>query len=71
MVFDEAIKSEATEKKKDLLKKMISKKEELRGKIKEAKDEGQVNKHKQTIDRLDTMIEKIEQNIKGEGEKKD
>lgn len=71
LVFDEAIKSEATEKKKDLLKKMISRKEELRGKIKETKDEEQVKKHKRTVERLEAMIEKMEENIKEEGTKKE
>ena len=69
LVFDEAIKSEETEKKKDLLQKMINRKEELKSEIKETKDEEEIKKHKLTIERLEALIDKMEKNIKGEDQK--
>ena len=71
LVFDEAIKSEETEKKKDLIQKMINRKEDLKSKIKETKEEEEIKKHKLTIERLEELIEKIEENIKGKDEKQD
>lgn len=70
LVFDEAIKSEEEQKKKDLLQKMIARRDELRGKIKETKDKEEIESHKTTIERLDSYIEKMEENIREESEKK-
>ncbi len=70
LVFDEAIKSEETEKKKDLLQKIINRKEELKSKIKETKDEEEIKKHKLTIERLEELIEKIEESIREQKKEK-
>jgi len=69
LVFDEAMKSEETEKKKDLLQKIISRKEELKAKVKETKDEEEIKKHKTSIERLEVLIEKIEENIREQNKK--
>ncbi len=66
LVFDEAIKSEETEKKKDLLQKMINRKEELKSEIKETKDEEAIKKHKRTIERLEELIDKVEESIRNQ-----
>ncbi len=70
LVFDEAIKSEEAQKKKDLLKKIIARRDELKSTIKETKDRDEINKSKSTIERLEGMIEKMKENIKEESEKK-
>jgi len=63
LVFDEAIKSGETEKKKELLQKMVDRIEQLKDKIKQTKDEDEVNKHKATVVRLEGMIKRIEENL--------
>lgn len=63
LVFDEAIKSGETEKKKELLQKMVNRIEQLKDNIKETKDEEEVSKYKSTIERLEDMIEKIKENL--------
>jgi len=70
LVFDEAIKSEEAEKKKELLNKMIARKNEIKDKIKETKDEKEVEKYRTTIERLEGYIEKMEENIIEENNKK-
>ncbi|MEE4215198.1 MAG: mechanosensitive ion channel domain-containing protein [Bacteroidales bacterium] len=70
LVFDEAIKSEEEEKKKELLNKMIARKDELKAKIKETKDKEEIEKYKNTIERLKGYIEKMEENIAEEHKKK-
>jgi small-conductance mechanosensitive channel len=70
LVFDEAIKSEEAEKKKELLNKMIARKNEIKDKIKETKDEKEVEKYRTTIERLEGYIEKMEENIMEEKNKK-
>lgn len=69
LVFDEAIKSEETEQKKDLLIKMSKRRDELRMKLKETKDRDESGKIKGSVERLDGLIEKIEKNIQEQQEK--
>ncbi len=69
LVFDEAIKSEEIEQKKDLLIKMSKRRDELRANIKETKDKDESEKIKSSIERLDGLIERIEKNIKEQQDK--
>ncbi len=69
LIFDEAIKSEKIEKKKDFLKKIMADKEELKEKIKTLKDEGEVERLKANIERIDVLKERIEKSIKEQSAK--
>ncbi|MDT8401351.1 MAG: mechanosensitive ion channel [Bacteroidales bacterium] len=71
LVFDEAIKSEEAQKKKDLLQKMIARRDKLKATIKETKDKEEISKAKATIERLEGMIKKMEENIKEDSEKEE
>lgn len=64
LVFDEAIKSEKLEKKKDFLQKMEKEKSQLKDELREVKDEEEVERIKSSIDRLDELKEQIEESIR-------
>lgn len=64
LIFDEAIKSEKLETKKDYLKEIDKKQEDLKEKLKDLKDEKEVEKIKSTIKRNDEIKERIENIIK-------
>ena len=63
LIFDEAIKSEEIEKKKDSLQKIDEKRENLKEKIKEMKDKDEIEKAKSNLERLNEIREKIKKNI--------
>lgn len=63
LIFDEAIKSEAIEKKKDLLKDLDSKKDQMAEKLKVTKDKNEKEKIKSSITRIDELKAKIVENI--------
>lgn len=69
LVFDEAIKSEEIEQKKDLLTKMSKRRDELRAEIKGTKDKDESEKIKSSVERLDEQIKRIEKNIQEQQEK--
>ncbi len=64
LIFDEAIKSEEIETKKDYLKEIDKKQEALKEKIKSVDDDEQIEKIKAIIARYEEMKEHIEENIK-------
>lgn len=70
LIFDEAIKSEQIEKKKDFLKKIDNKKVELKEKLKELKEEKEISKIKSAIEHIDDLKQKIEQNIEEQSKDK-
>lgn len=63
LIFDEAIKSEEIEKKKDSLQKIDEKREILKEKMKEMKNKEEVERAKANLDRLNDIREKIKKNI--------
>lgn len=63
LIFDEAIKSEKIEKKKDLLKKLADKQETLQEKLKEFDSEEAIEKLKSQIGRIEKLKNQIEENI--------
>ena len=69
LVFDKAIKSEKIETKKDYLKEIGKKQEDLKEKLRQLKDEKEIEKLKSVIKRNDEMKERIERNIKEQIEK--
>lgn len=69
LIFDEAIKSEEIEKKKDSLKKIDDKREAMRAKIKELKGKEEIEQAKSKLSRLDEIREKILKNIEEQAEK--
>lgn len=69
LVFDEAIKSEKLEKKKDFLQKIEKEKAQLKDELKEVKDEEEVERIKSSIARLEELKEQLEENIKEQSEK--
>lgn len=68
LVFDEAIKSEKIEIKKDYLKEIDKKQEALKEKLKNLKDEHEIEKIKSTIKRNEELKERIQQSIKEQSE---
>lgn len=70
LIFDEAIKSEEIEKKKDLLEQLDKKKELLKEKLKKLEDEEAVNKTQKSIERIDELIGEIQKNIENENKEK-
>ncbi len=64
LVFDEAIKSEKPETKKDYLKEIDKKRVVLKEKLKDLKDDKEIEKIKSAIKRNDEMKERIEKSIK-------
>jgi len=69
LIFDEAIKSEKLETKKDYLKEIDKKQEVLKEKLKDLKDDKEIEKIKSIIMKNDEMKERIENNIKEQIEK--
>jgi len=69
LVFDEAIKSEKIELKKDYLNKLEKKQKTLEEKLKESKEETESEKIKSEIKRNEELKKKIESNIKEQIEK--
>ncbi len=69
LIFDEAIKSEEIEKKKDSLKKIDDKREDMRAKIKELKGKEEIEQAKSKLSRLNEIREKILKNIEEQSEK--
>lgn len=63
LIFDEAIKSEEIEKKKDSLQKIDEKREALKEKMKEMKDKQEIERAKSNLERLNDIREKIKKNI--------
>lgn len=64
LIFDEAIKSQRLETKKDYLKEIDKKQEALKEKLKDLKDDKEVEKIKSTIKKNDEMKARIEKSIK-------
>lgn len=71
LIFDEAIKSEKIEKKKDLVEELAKKKQELSKKKKELKEPAEIEKNKDTIEKIEDLKDKIEKSIDKEEEKAD
>jgi small-conductance mechanosensitive channel len=69
LIFDEAIKSEELEIKKDFLKEIDKKQEVLKEKLKNLKDDKEIEKIKSIIKRNDELKEQIKKNIKEQIEK--
>ncbi|GET29300.1 hypothetical protein SD074_15020 [Prolixibacter sp. SD074] len=69
LIFDEAIKSEKLETKKDYLKEIDKKQVALKEKLKDLKDDKEIEKIKSTINRNNEMKERIEKSIKEQIEK--
>lgn len=63
LVFDEAIKSEKIEKKKDYLKEIEKKQEQLKAQLKETEEATEKEKIKTTLEKNAATKEKIETNI--------
>jgi small conductance mechanosensitive channel len=71
LIFDEAIKSEKIEKKKDLLKDLENKKDQMEEALKAAKDKNEKERIRSSISRIDELQSRIEQNIKEHTEKEE
>jgi len=69
LIFDEAFKSEKLEIKKDYLKEIGRKQEELKEKLKDLKDDVEIEQVKAIIKRNGELKERIERNIKEQIEK--
>ncbi len=69
LIFDEAIKSEELETKKEYLKEIDKKQEVLKDELKELKDDKEIAKIKSAIKRNEKMKERIEKSIKEQIEK--
>ena len=69
LIFDEAIKSEEIEKKRDLLKKMEEKKEKLKEELKAMDEKTAKEKIQASIARIDELTEEIIENIEQSKEK--
>jgi hypothetical protein len=63
LIFDEAIKSEKLETKKDYLKEIDKKQTALKEKLKDLKDDKDIEKTKSRIKRNDEMQDQIKKNI--------
>jgi small conductance mechanosensitive channel len=69
LIFDEAIKSEKLETKKDYLKEIDKRQEILKEKLKPLKDDKEIERIKSIIRRNNEIKERIERNIKEQIEK--
>jgi small-conductance mechanosensitive channel len=69
LIFDEAIKSEKLETKKDYIKEIDKKQVVLKETIKDLKEDKEIEKIKATIKRNDEMKERIEKSIKEQMER--
>lgn len=70
LIFDEAIKSEKIEKKKDQLKELTEQQNLLEEKHKDLKNEEDIQKNKSSIKKMDVLKAKIEKNIEEESKKR-
>ena len=68
LIFDEAIKSEKIEKKKDKLEDLNKQQELLRKKQKELKKEDEIQKNKSSIKNIDEIKIKVERSIEKQNE---
>lgn len=68
LIFDEAIKSEEIENKKDKIKELTEQQKELEAKHKGLKEE-EIQKNKSTIKKIDVLKKKIQKNIEEEDTK--
>ena len=66
LIFDEAIKSEEIEKKKDLLKDLENKKDQMEEQLKAARDKEEKEKIKSAIARINDLKAKIVENIEAQ-----
>lgn len=64
LIFDEAIKSEKIEIKKDYLKEIDTKQDVLKDKLKDLKDDREIERIKTVIKRNDELKERLEDSIK-------
>jgi small-conductance mechanosensitive channel len=71
LVFDEAIKSEKIEKKKDQLEELNKQQELLREKKKDLKKEDEIQKNELSIKNIDKLKAKIKKSIEEDNEKED
>jgi len=69
LIFDKAIQSAEIEKKKEYLEDIDNKKAGLKERLKEAKDEKEIEKLKKAIERLEEIKKRIEENIAEETKK--
>ena len=65
-IFDEAIKSEQIEKKKDLLQELDQKQERLKDSLKETDSDSTKKRIKESIQKIDDLKERIQENIEKE-----
>jgi len=63
LIFDKAIKSEEIEEKREYLKEIDNQKDHLKEKLKEIKDEKEIERMKASIKRLEELQIRIQQNI--------
>ncbi|MCK9342658.1 MAG: mechanosensitive ion channel family protein [Massilibacteroides sp.] len=68
LIFDEAIKSENIEKKKDKLKELTEQQKILRKKQKELKEKDQINKNESSIEKINKLKTNIEKSIEKQNE---
>ena len=71
LIFDEAIKSEKIEKKKDFLVEIEKRMELLKKKIKESKDDDEIARAKANISRYEEMKVNVRKSIKEQDESED
>jgi hypothetical protein len=71
LIFDEAIKSEKIEIKKDYLREIDKKQEALREKLKNLDDEQEKERIKSSLKRNEEMKERIEKSIREQTEQRD
>ena len=64
LIFDEAVKSEKIEIKKDYLKKIVKKQEVLKDKLKELKDDKEIEKIKSVIKSNNELKDRLANSIK-------
>ena len=69
LIFDEAIKSEKLEIKRDFLKELDKKQEVLKEKLKDLKDDKEVEKIKSAIKKNEELKARVEDNIKKQAER--
>ena len=69
LVFDEAIKSEEIEKKKDQLEELNKQQELLSEKMKNLKKEDEIDKNELSIKNIDKLKAKVEKSIEDNNEK--
>jgi len=69
LIFTEANEAEKIENKKDYLARIEKKKQELKDRLKELKDEGEIERIKSILKRLDETREKIQKDIEEQDDK--